>query len=308
MTKRNTIPVHKLQEHTDQRYRLKRVDVSGEMAEDAARMDAHRDDHYVFLLLEKGWGRMMVDFNLQVLKENTAFFVLPGQIHDYKDSAPDASGWFLAIDAGLIPELFRTVLEDPLLMTKPLVMTEVEMQPLVQCLRLVWAVEQHRDSVYSRQSVYNLLACFAGIMADLYAARNAGADERLSRSRVITLEFRQMVAKRFKTQKSPGEYAESLHLSLSYLNEIVKETTGFTVSYWIQQEIVLEAKRLLYYSQFSVKEIAHELGYEDPTYFSRLFKKQVGQTPGEFRGEHLGLVRGGRAGALTSEIVPRIVQ
>jgi len=74
------------------------------------------------------------------------------------------------------------------------------------------------------------------------------------------------------------------YFSLSYLNEAVKETTGFTVSHWIQQQIMLEAKRLLYYSECSAKEIAHELGYEDHTYFSRLFKKTVGRTPIEFRG------------------------
>jgi YesN/AraC family two-component response regulator len=79
-----------------------------------------------------------------------------------------------------------------------------------------------------------------------------------------------------------------LHLSISYLNEIDKETTGFTVSYWIQQEVVLEAKRLLYYSQCSVKEIAHALGYADHTYFSRLFKKVEGRTPGEFREMYRG--------------------
>jgi len=105
---------------------------------------------------------------------------------------------------------------------------------------------------------------------------------------MITLEFRQLVTQRFKTMKSPADYAEAMHLSLSYLNEIVKETTGFPVSYWIQQEVILEAKRLLYYSQCSVKEIAFELGYEDHTYFSRLFKKQAGQTPGEFRAGYRG--------------------
>ena len=297
MTKRSTIPVHKLQEHTDQRYHLERVDALSELAKDVALMDAHRDDHYIFMLQEKGWSKMMVDFNLQVLKDNTVFFVLPGQVHDYQGSEKDACGWFLAIDAGLIPDLFRNVLEDPFLAQKPLALNDAETEPLLQCLRLVSAVKQQRESVYSRQSVYSLLASFVGIMADLYAGRCGAPEGKLSRSRVITLEFRQMVAQRFRTLKSPGEYAETLHLSLSYLNEIVKETTGFTVSYWIQQEIVLEAKRLLYYSQCSVKEIAHELGYEDHTYFSRLFKKQVGQTPGEFRGACRGLASGGASDA-----------
>jgi AraC family transcriptional activator of pobA len=292
MTKRSTIPVHKLQEHTDQRYHLKRVDANSELARNSVLLDAHRDDHYIFLILDNGSGRMMVDFNSHVLEANSVFFVSPGQVHKYYGSDVDICGWFLAIDAGLIPDLFRNVLEDPFLVTEPLVMSESEMQPLVQCLRLVSAVEQQRESVYSRQSLYSLLASFVGIVADLYAGRCGAAEGKPGRSKMITLEFRQMVAQRFRTLKSPGEYAEALHLSLSYLNEIVKETTGFTVSYWIQQEIVLEAKRLLYYSQCSVKEIAHELGYEDHTYFSRLFKKQVAQTPGEFRGEYRGAASG----------------
>ncbi len=286
MVKRTTIPVHKLQEHTDQRYHLERVDGLSDIGEKAALMDSHRDDHYIFLLQEKGWSKMMVDFNSHVVKGNTIFFVSPGQVHNYQGADMDMSGWFLAIDAGLIPDLFRNVLEDPFLAQKPLVMSDSEIGSLAQCLRLVSTVGQQRESVYSRSSLYSLLASFVGIVADFYAARCGVTEGKLSRSRVITLEFRQMVAQQFKTRKSPGEYAEALHLSLSYLNEIIKETTGFTVSYWIQQEIVLEAKRLLYYSQCSVKEIAYELGYEDHTYFSRLFKKQVGQTPGEFRGEH----------------------
>jgi AraC-like DNA-binding protein len=98
------------------------------------------------------------------------------------------------------------------------------------------------------------------------------------------LEFKKLLQVEYKRLKSPAEYAAELHLSASYLNEAVKETTGFNVSYWIQQQIVLEAKRLLYYSQSSVKEVAHQLGYEDHAYFSRFFKKAVGRTPGEFRG------------------------
>jgi AraC-like DNA-binding protein len=289
MRKGKTIPVHKLQEHTDQRYHLEPVDAQNEMAEKAASMDAHRDDHYIFMVQETGSSRMMVDFQPIQSKENTAFFVLPGQVHDYQGSSADATGWFLAIDAGLIPELFRTVLEDPFLLQKPLVMDAERMRPLVSCLRLVFTLRQQPDSVYVRQSIYSLLGSFVGMVANEYAGRR-GVEEQLSRSRMITLEFRQLVTQRFKMLKSPGEYAEALHLSLSYLNEIVKETTGFTVSYWIQQEVVLEAKRLLYYSQCSVKEIAHALGYADHTYFSRLFRKVEGRTPGEFREMYRGQV------------------
>ena len=86
-----------------------------------------------------------------------------------------------------------------------------------------------------------------------------------------------------RTLKSPIQYAKALNYSLSHLNESVKITTGFPISYWIHQQVVLEAKRLLYYTNMDVKEIAFSLGYEDPTYFSRLFSKVTGMSPGAFR-------------------------
>ena len=75
------------------------------------------------------------------------------------------------------------------------------------------------------------------------------------------------------TTKRPTEYADTLNISSDYLNECVKNTTGNSVSYQIQQRIILELKRLLYYSDKSVKEISFEPGYEDYPYFSRLFTK-----------------------------------
>jgi len=288
MPKRSTIPVHKLQEHTDQRYQLERVDSENEKIRRSAPIDAHRDDHYIFMVVEKGWSRMMVDFQQYEFRANTIYFVLPGQVHDFQGVADDGIGWYLAIEPGLVPDLFRAVLEDPLLHHRPLAMDGGAIGPMTQCLMLAHTLRRQQESVYSRQCIFSLLGSFVGLVADCYAGRPVAADGNLSRPKMITLEFRQLVTQRFKTMKSPADYAEAIHLSLSYLNEIVKETTGFPVSYWIQQEVILEAKRLLYYSQCSVKEIAFELGYEDHTYFSRLFKKQAGQTPGEFRAGYRG--------------------
>ncbi|HEY6899940.1 MAG TPA: helix-turn-helix domain-containing protein, partial [Puia sp.] len=233
--------------------------------------------------LETGWTRGMIEFNQCELRENMVLFVLPGQVHDFQDAGVNSRGWLLAIETSLVPGVCRTVLEDPFLERQALTVDVDRQQSLVECLRLIHALQQREDSVYLRQSIYALLASFTGMITDLYAGRAVGTEGKLSRAKVITREFRQMVAHRFKTLKGPAEYAAELHLSLSYLNEIVKDVTGFTVSYWIQWEVMMEAKRLLYYSQCSVKEVAFELGYEDYAYFSRLFKKVEGRTPMEFR-------------------------
>jgi hypothetical protein len=76
-------------------------------------LDAHRDDHYLFFLIEKGKSQAMVDFHQFALNGNDLFFILPGQIHRYIYASKEITGWFLAIDAGLIPDEFRACWRTP---------------------------------------------------------------------------------------------------------------------------------------------------------------------------------------------------
>ena len=84
-------------------------------------------------------------------------------------------------------------------------------------------------------------------------------------------------------RKKPSFYAKELCISEVYLNEVVKKNTGMTPTEWINVAILLEAKRLLRSTALTVKDIAHDLGYEDHAYFSRYFKKNTSMTPLEFR-------------------------
>jgi len=277
----DSIPFHKLTESTDRGYQIDPVHTHS--AEEAHLMGAHRDDHYIFLLQQTGLSRGMIDFHFFTLKENALLFILPGQVHSYTESQPGTAGWFVAMDAELIPAELRLALEDPLLMRKPFVATACDMTALTRCLELTYSLDCGEGSAYSRHAIYSLLTSFVALVAGLYDRRRRPDAVMATRPQAIAREFRRLLATGYKTVKSPAAYAEALHLSAPYLNEAVKEATGFTVSYWIQQEIILEAKRLLYHSPSSVKEIAYGLGYEDHTYFCRLFKKAVGRTPGDFR-------------------------
>nr|WP_262898746.1 helix-turn-helix domain-containing protein [Dawidia soli] len=74
-----------------------------------------------------------------------------------------------------------------------------------------------------------------------------------------------------------------MSFSTSYLNDTIKSVTGFTTTYFIQQEMFREGQRLLCYTDLSVKEIAALLGYDDHKYFNRLFTKLANLSPGRFR-------------------------
>ena len=129
----------------------------------------------------------------------------------------------------------------------------------------------------------SLLNVIVGVIAKVCRVQQYSKNDYSTRYIDITLQFRLLLTQNYKTEKKPSWYSQKINISLSYLNESVKKTTGFPISYWIHQEIILEAKRLLYFSKLTVKEIAYELGYSDHTYFSRLFTKIVEMPPLHFR-------------------------
>ncbi len=131
----------------------------------------------------------------------------------------------------------------------------------------------------------SLLEAFLGL-----AARSIDAGDLTSAvaSRLVQLTqaFRQLLTERVQTEKRPVAYAGYLNISETYLNQAVKSVTGFTVTYWVLHEVLLQAKRLLFHTELTIKEIAQQLGYDDPTYFSRLFKKATRTTPLAFRHDY----------------------
>jgi AraC-like DNA-binding protein len=87
----------------------------------------------------------------------------------------------------------------------------------------------------------------------------------------------------FKTEKAPFFYASQLAITLKHLNRICNEMLQKTTTEVILARIILEAKRMLMDKKFTVNEIATELGFDDYSYFTRLFKKHTGMTPTDFR-------------------------
>lgn len=99
----------------------------------------------------------------------------------------------------------------------------------------------------------------------------------------LALRFQQLMEQNIRTVKSPTEYASMLNVSGVYLNEAVKSVTGKSVSCMIGEYVTTLAKRELCYTKLSAQEIAIHLGYEDYSYFSRLFSRHASMSPKRFR-------------------------
>jgi AraC-like DNA-binding protein len=81
--------------------------------------------------------------------------------------------------------------------------------------------------------------------------------------------------------------ASQLHLSPKYLSDLLKQETGKTALELIHLYVISQAKNMLVAGERSISEIAYQLGFENPPYFSRLFKKEVGMSPKEFKNQIL---------------------
>lgn len=277
------IPIHRLHEQTNLGLWIQYIELQGHQEK---ALGVHRDDHYIFAIMEKGACQMTVDFTLFEAKDSALFYVLPGQVH-HGAVTNNITGWFVALDAAYIPEAYRKVFESDILRQYPLSLSAAQLTGIKDCLLLMHNhYQQAAETVFYRPILHSLAATLTGIIAACYLEKETAGKQPNSRPLLITRQFKAMLRQQYITQKSPAAYAEALHLSLSYLNECVKSITGFSVTYWIQDEIMLEARRLLFYTEMNVKEIAFALGYDDHTYFSRLFTKAVGMPAGQFRRQY----------------------
>lgn len=99
----------------------------------------------------------------------------------------------------------------------------------------------------------------------------------------LVTQFKQLVSRHFMEVHQVSQYAEMMHISPKYLNQVVKRVMGVTAKSIIREQLVIRACRDLKFSNGSVKEIAARLGFSEAEHFSNFFKKEVGCAPSSYR-------------------------
>lgn len=245
---------------------------------------SHRDNGHLFIIQEKGSTLIEIDFQQHDIHAPAVLYIHPDQVHRLITFENATTCSWIITSENLHPEYLKLL--EAMAPVSALALNTETLAMISETASLCIGFSQRKhEKLYDfilKESCNTLVV----LIASQYLAQSKTMDH-LSRFEIITKSFKSVLGHHFSTVKSPKEYAKFLNISTPYLNECVKRTTGSSVSYHIQHRVVLEAKRLICYSNKSVKEIAAELGYDDYSYFSRLFVKITGLTPLTFRTKNL---------------------
>jgi AraC family transcriptional activator of pobA len=260
---------------------IKNLDKTPDVSEHESRKP-HRDNHYLLALLTHGNIKLNLDFQDVDIYSPALLLIAPGRVHHMIETL-SLQGWAISFDASLMNNEFQLMFDRAF--STPIALNA--QTPLYQHLFVLMdRLEQIQADVpnaYTSRANQALLNTIFNLIAGQIVSQGAASKTRETRGVMIEQAFMQLLKQHYKSWKQPAQYAAELNISVTHLYDTVREITGSSASVQIQEYCILEAKRLLYFTDLSVKEIGYELGYQEPVYFGKLFKKVTGMTPLQFR-------------------------
>lgn len=258
---------------------------------DLATIKPHRHDYQTIIWTKSGTGQHLIDGHVIQLIPNTFCMVAKGQVHQFVAIDTDFALTSVRFNDAFLPERtfgqlwsYRATLfnnPSPHNQTLPVPIDEtVEIESLLQLIE----AEYHRTKSFGQDDSLRLLLQFLLLriarlhQKNAYELSNINVADYGSYQNFVTL-----LENQFHEQHSVNYYADAVNLSASKLSELTKQILGKSAKQVILDRINLEAKRLLQFSDSSVKEIAFALGYNNPYQFSRAFKNYNQSSPNEYR-------------------------
>ena len=243
----------------------------------------HRHDFYVLVLFTNGTGLHKIDFDTFDITKGSLFLMQPGQIHLWELSS-DIDGYIVFFSKEIYNLHFRDKkIEEYLFFqsskNKPELVLNIDEMKQIQPFFELIVNEHHEDKIQKKDKMLNLLDC---ILVEILRIYNIESNHLTSTYNHKLKEFEILLEEYYKTEKSPSFYADKMSITLKHLNRISKNILNITITELITRRVILESKRIMVDKNRNIAQIADELGYSNYSYFSKLFKKNVGMTPTEF--------------------------
>lgn len=238
---------------------------------------------FQILCVFEGEIEVQLDEDKHVLVGSWAITIPPGVVHGFSFQ-PNAQGVVLTLAEPLLSSqdsqsIFETLLDSS--QTIQFNKKDVLLSQLAQYFRLIEDEFQRTDSDYNVMLEWLVKMVLMTLKRQLENTQLQASSGSASSQKLRS--FRRFLEGEYKNQWTVQQYATALHTSVSSLNRLCKEAVGLTAKDIIQERVLIEAKRKLIYTRNTLDQTAYTLGFKDPAYFSRFFKRLEGVSPSEYR-------------------------
>ena len=166
-------------------------------------------------------------------------------------------------------------------------LTHAESQSLRSFISMVEQELKGSETDFSSEIIGGLIAATIYKVVDIlthYLTEHPEVDSPIhNRAEEYFRQFTELLGEHYKHERSVGFYARQLCITPKYLTTLIKRISGKSVSEWIDNYVILEAKTLLKYSNMSVQEIAYYLNFPNQSFFGSYFKRNAGMSPSQYK-------------------------
>ncbi|NQX91372.1 MAG: AraC family transcriptional regulator [Flavobacteriales bacterium] len=255
-----------------------------------------RAEYFSFVFIKDGSGKYTIDEQTFAFSSNTVYFTNPGHIKSFEiDECNDV--YIITLTEDFLRENVHTDVfgEFPFLLAetvppKSLDSSKYEEFELLyqQINKEFQGTSKYKNHILGNLFVVLLLKIKEQFWSDYNPIEEGNRNSQIVKSFKLALEHR---FNDRDDQKNSGilqvqDLANELNLHPNYLNSVIKSKTGRTVNDWISKRMLSQAQSLLLNTSLSAKEIAYQLGFSEPTHFSRFFKKHTNSSPSVYRKTH----------------------
>lgn len=242
---------------------------------------AHRHTYQEILWIKEGTGQHSIDDELFTIENNTFYLIYKGQIHHFLEGK-NLKGFLIRFNNEFLKEISplernRSFLANKIALNEA---NSVYFNNLAENIYQEFLTEQPHKENITRHLLMVLLYKLEEKKQHYQLnqiAKNTQSDE------AIYLRFSNLLEQEYYNTHDTAYFANHLAVSTRYLCSVIKKHSGKTTKQLLIERRILEAKRLLAYTDTPLKQIAIQLGFEEIAYFCRVFKQQTQLSPTNFK-------------------------
>ncbi len=247
--------------------------------------DPHKHTFYEIIWVDSGTSRQAIDYTDYELTPGSLFFISPGQLHFFEEWERLAGGSILFTE-----DFFLLNQQDKDTLFELSFLDNFYANPLLKPSADNFADIRHtidllcREQRRSDRSNAIVQALLHVLVTQIQRCIDLQADQTPSKKYVILYKkLKHLLDQNFARNLPVSDYADRLNITQHHLNLVCKQVTGKTASDIVRSRSMLEAKRLLTFSDLTISEVAVQLNFFDSSYFARVFKSETGLSPVAFK-------------------------